>query len=117
MPCDLDFGSVLGSIWGPFWEHFGVKNRFESDWKKNMKKVTQTTQGRAKGLACGPLKETSQTGDWQLETGNWQDWGLADLFRLRNTPLRALRGARWRILGKYFMGGKHPANCQKAAVK
>ena len=53
--------------------------------------------GRAKGLACGPLKETSQTGDWQLETGNWQDWGQADLLGTMNTPLRALRGARWRI--------------------
>ena len=31
MPGDLDFGPVLGSIWGPFWDHFGVKDRFESD--------------------------------------------------------------------------------------
>ena len=74
MPGDLDFGPVWGSIWGPFWDHFGVKNRFESDWKKHhknyWKKVTQVVPGRAGNLVCGPLMETSQTGDWQLATGN-----------------------------------------------
>ena len=101
MPGDLDFGPVLGSIWGPCWDHFGVKNRVESDWKKHQKiiekKSRATPPGPARNLACGPLKETSQTGDWPLATGNWQDWGEADLSRPRNTPLRALRGARWRI--------------------
>ena len=71
---DLDFGPVLGPIWGPFWDHFGVKNRFESDWKNHKKndwkKVMPLTPTRAGILACGPLKETSQTGDWQLATGN-----------------------------------------------
>ena len=37
MPGDLDLESVWESIWGPFWDHFGVKNRFESDWKNHEK--------------------------------------------------------------------------------
>ena len=38
---DLDFGPVRGSIWNPFWVHFGVKNRFESDWENYQKKTTK----------------------------------------------------------------------------
>ena len=60
MPGDLDFGPVLGSIWGPFWDHFGVKHRFESDWKKQQKKgwkkVTQAAPGHAGNWPWGSSK-------------------------------------------------------------
>ena len=96
--------SILGRFWGRFGVPFGTILESKIGLKaigKNIKKMVgkksrPSPPGRAGRLACGPLKETSQTGDWQLATGNWQDWGPADLFRFRNTPLRALRGARWR---------------------
>ena len=51
MPGDLDFGPVLGSIWGPFWDHFGVKNRFESDWKNHQKNDWKKVMPRTPGTA------------------------------------------------------------------
>ena len=70
--------SILGRFWGRFGVHFGTilgsKIGLKAIGKiiKKMieKKSRKTPPGRAKGLACGPLKETSQTGDWQLATGN-----------------------------------------------
>ena len=93
----VGLGVDLGSILGPFWGQKSVWKRLEKSSKKWLKKVMQETPGHAEGLACGPLKETSQTGNWQPATGNWQDWELADLLGPIDTPLRALRGARWRI--------------------
>ena len=78
MPGDLDFGPVLGSIWGPFWDNFGVKNRFESDWKKHQKngwkKVMQNTPGPRRTPGLWPLKRDQS--DWRLATGNWKLAGL-----------------------------------------
>ena len=90
MPCDLDFGLVLGWIWGACWEHFRVKDLFKSDREKHQKndgkKVTQAALGHAETGLWSPKRNQS---DWLLATGNWQlaDWLPADLLHIRNTPL------------------------------
>ena len=100
------FGVVLGSMLGTFWGPRSFKKRLEKSCKNNLEQRHASHPRTCGKLGCGPLKETSQIGDWQLATGNWQDWGLADLFRLINTPLRALRGARWRIHFALVGGGR-----------
>ena len=70
------------SIWGRFWGRFGIHfgsilglkiglKAIRKKFKKMVeKKSRRSPPGRAGNLACGPLTETSQTGDWQLAIGN-----------------------------------------------
>ena len=78
------FGVHLGSMLGPFWGQKPVWKRLEKSSKKWLKKSHARRPAPRVKLACGPLKETSQTGYPQTcsasETLHWCPEGtVADL--------------------------------------
>ena len=91
--------SILGRFWGRFGVHFGTilgsKIGLKAIGKiiKKMigKKSRPSPPGPAGNLACGPLKETSQTGNWQPATGRLASGRSADPQRHSTGAQRA----RW----------------------